>query len=724
MTLYNRHGKGRKLLFASSMLVLLLFVIYTGLGKGCPVGKGTYVVYYKKDEHSTNQNYMVLTSGECDHRIKTHDDCDKAAIKLETQLKLNGQNWMINDKYKEWRKQQRSKGNMGSKRKGDAPLGCHVQPQLQSYTKNVPVDNLGFKDVHNTSTHEKPIECGTYGYNCICEKDTCNTCPKGTFSVKGEKKCEPCPDYTLDKKVKKVNYPPVISSIGPLKKKGISLVDAQKKVQEEEDDFLKRYKSAVPEWVLNSKRHEWTQKQFCSSDFDLTCDKGWGFNQCYDPLLKADIAHLKETQNEIEPKTTYLWQQDQTRLEYDRRQNERKGATTEKEKKSCENEKMRHTKVFPAAIIDVQVEDGQDTTCLATNRDEMLQSFCAFKIKLKSLFEFKNVLQGKNMEDFWPNICCKNRNGNGNSDKCSDSTGKVKREDIVPFALSQGGTYNRNNLMIEITRTMREDGYFHEGLINLLEKLESLKKIKKYKKKEMEKVLNEFFTTKIGNGESFCGPHIVNEPGESGRQLKGALKMDLVEFSKRDIIENVAVHYLGKDSLGLNDVDTEKFFKKLRTLSINGKLRYDVDDYGCQEAPLFRAEDISIQQIPIVDKKAWVAVVKLNSKERNGYMQTELRNCHLRSYLPGAKVTVKAYKDVDSCCEGNPDYKECLKSEKCQGKGKLEKVYLEPDDGEKLQKEIQYKKTVIVTGNLYKRGQTLNMQRRQLLQDHKGTGTG
>jgi hypothetical protein len=553
-------------------------------------------------------------------------------------------------------------------------------------------------------------------------------------------------------------------------------------------------------------------------------------SQCFDPLLKADIDHLKETQNEIEPKTTYLWQQDQTRLEYDKRQNERKGATIKLEKKSCENEKMRHTKVFPAAIIDVQVEDGQDTTCLATNRDEMLQSFCAFKIKLKSLFEFKNVLQGKKMEDFWPNICCKNRNGNGNSDKCSDSTGKVKREDIVPFALSQGGTYNRNNLMIEITSTMREDGYFHEGLINLLEKLESLNKNKKYKENGMVEDLNDFFTTEIGNGESFCGPHIVNEPGESGRQLcelfvpyhrlmkiiydmiaptivdndeqspsfletiqsllrkrgskgnnrqgkkdnvdevmqskqkkgtcnyeesgtkyprnelekyqdefcpivskgKGAVeidKIDLVEFSKRDIIENVAVHYLGKDPLGLNDVDTKKFFKKLTTLSINGKLRYDVDDYGCQEAPLFRAEDISIQQIPIVDKKAWVAVVKLNSKERNGYMQTELRNCHLRSYLPGAKVTVKAYKDVDSCCEGNPDYKECLKSEKCQGKGKLEKVYLEPDDGEKLRKEIQYKKTVIVKGNWFKvetskRGKTLNMHRRQLLQEHHGTGTG
>ena len=264
MTLYNRHGKGRKLLFASSMLVLLLFVIYTGLGKGCPVGKGTYVVYYKKDEHSTNQNYMVLTSGECDHRIKTHDDCDKAAIKLETQLKLNGQNWL--DKYKEWRKEQRSKGNMGSKSVGDAPLGCHVQPTYHKSYTNSKTNILGFKDVHNTRTHEKPIECGTNGYNCICEKDTCNTCPKGTFSVKGEKKCEPCPDYTLDKKVKKFNYPPVISSIGPLKKKGISLVDAQKKVQEEEDDFLKRYKSAVPELVLKIM----TQKQFCSSDFDTT----------------------------------------------------------------------------------------------------------------------------------------------------------------------------------------------------------------------------------------------------------------------------------------------------------------------------------------------------------------------------------------------------------------------------------------------------------------------
>jgi hypothetical protein len=151
------------------MLVLLLFVVYTGLGKGCPAGTGTYVVYYKKDEHGNriedkkiknkyinkyilesniNQNYMVLTSGKCDHIIKSHHLCDEAAIKLETQLKLNGQNRLD----KVWRKEQRSRGNVGSKRAGSAPLGCHVQPTYYKSKTNTKTNTLGFKDVHILNT--------------------------------------------------------------------------------------------------------------------------------------------------------------------------------------------------------------------------------------------------------------------------------------------------------------------------------------------------------------------------------------------------------------------------------------------------------------------------------------------------------------------------------------------------------------------------------------------
>ena len=88
-------------------------------------------------------------------------------------------------------------------------------------------------------------------------------------------------------------------------------------------------------------------------------------------------------------------------------------------------------------------------------------------------------------------------------------------------------------------------------------------------------------------------------------------------------------------------------------LNLQKSLRYDIVDNGCPTSPLFTADDISIQQVAmdtLGKEKEWVAVVHLNTEDKNGYLQSELKHCKSRNYLIGTKVTVKAYVDVDGCC--------------------------------------------------------------------------
>merc|ERR1711934_967610 len=81
------------------------------------------------------------------------------------------------------------------------------------------------------------------------------------------------------------------------------------------------------------------------------------------------------------------------------------------------------------------------------------------------------------------------------------------------------------------------------------------------------------------------------------------------------------------------------------------------------------ANDISIQQV-VMDvwgkQKEWVAVVNLNTQDKNGYLQSELPYCKVRNYLIGSKVEVKAYTDDTACCDGLKDYTKCLAIEKCK----------------------------------------------------------
>jgi len=76
------------------------------------------------------------------------------------------------------------------------------------------------------------------------------------------------------------------------------------------------------------------------------------------------------------------------------------------------------------------------------------------------------------------------------------------------------------------------------------------------------------------------------------------------------------------------------------------------------------------------EKKEWVAVVNLNTEDKNGYFQSELPKCKLKNYLIGATVKVKAYLDSSNCCVGTRDYNECKDVKGCEAKLlEMEDVY-------------------------------------------------
>ena len=146
----------------------------------------------------------------------------------------------------------------------------------------------------------------------------------------------------------------------------------------------------------------------------------------------------------------------------------------------------------------------------------------------------------------------------------------------------------------------------------------------------------------------------------------------------------------------------------MEMLRLSKRLRYRIIDTSCP-SPLFHAEDISLQQVamdPVGKKnKAWVAVVKLNTKDQRGYLQSELRRCKSeKKFLVGTTLTVKAYDDENDCCQGIVDY------EKCNGcKGELKKL-------KSVQQGKHYSKDILVTGSYFHVENSIT-RRRRLLSD-------
>jgi hypothetical protein len=185
-------------------------------------------------------------------------------------------------------------------------------------------------------------------------------------------------------------------------------------------------------------------------------------------------------------------------------------------------------------------------------------------------------------------------------------------------------------------------------------------------------------------------------------------------------IKNVAVHYL-KDDIVDNNIEMFRLSKQLR---------YKVTDNSCP-APLFTANDISIQRVAmdvLGKEKEWVAVVNLNTEDKNGYLQSELPYCESKPYLIGAKTIVKAYVDNDNDCNGLVDYEKCKENcvKECSfGKTTELSSYCDTSCENKLKKLIDkhhkhYSKDVVLTGTQYTVKNSHVSRRRRLLRYRKG----
>ena len=401
----------------------------------------------------------------------------------------------------------------------------------------------------------------------------------------------------------------------------------------------------------------------------------------------------------------------------------RKVQDDKNEKDSCIKQRLKGTIVFPAIEISNEIEKIEDTTCIDTNRDELLKSFCSFTSDLDNLFQIQSI--DKEAKTFWPNICCKERKDT-TLEVCEDKTGTINRTEIVPFALSQGGDYSRHNLYSEVKESIRSGGYIHKGMKKLLDSLT----IESGRKNRAKGLVNSFFSD-----VSLCGARIVDAPGNPENKLcelfipyKHAMRnfynlieslytlpiqtSSFLETMERSLRKRSQAARVGKNKMqsvmqmkpkataqatctggskwvtsklkekkklfcrGYNHLDLSDtnirnvavhYLKQdinitdTEMLRLSKQLRYRVTDDSCP-SPLFEAKDISIQQVAmdaLGSTKEWVAVVNLNTQDENGYLQSELPHCEARDYLIGAKVTVEVFEDNKGCCPGLKDFKKC-----------------------------------------------------------------
>eukprot|EP00944_MAST-04C_sp_MAST-4C-sp1_P000005 g5.t1 len=515
--------------------------------------------------------------------------------------------------------------------------------------------------------------------------------------------------------------------------------------------------------------------------------------------LQLALANQKEKMDELSNKNSRLWQKEVIRQRYDKLMQARKAKDDKDENDACIAESQAGTIIFPAVEIDNEIEKIDDTTCIDTNREELLKSFCSFTSDLDKLFKIQGI--APKAKTFWPNICCKERNDKM-LEVCQDPTNTIKRENIVPFALSQGGQYSRHNLYSEVKESIKQEGYLHAGMKKLINSLPS---VSGSKKTELTNLTTSFF-----HGISLCGPRIVDAPGVKDRKklcqlfipyqhsmtqfyrlieslftqpqpmqpsmletmessfrkrqaglgqnkLRGMETMmkskptlksgsddkackvpgnemlltDELEKKKREFckgynhldlsnanVKNIAVHYVENDIL-IKHAEKDKWMNALNSI-----LRYQVTDTSCPSSPLFTPKDVSIQQVAMNvsgSQKQWAAVVNLNTKDDDGYLQSELPECERKGYLIGAKVIVSAFMDKKNCCGGEPNWEKCMKLQEITrcAKGKCSKSKCANELEQLPMKGSKRTKTIELMGTTY--WVESGNQRRTLLQTRHST---
>jgi hypothetical protein len=239
---------------------------------------------------------------------------------------------------------------------------------------------------------------------------------------------------------------------------------------------------------------------------------------------------------------------------------------------------------------------------------------------------------------------------------------------FVPYQHSMTQFYNLLEQVLEKPMKIQESSSSYSLLQTLESSLRERQLNSRHrigKNTKMQQIMQAKPGSKTPKAEQQCNHKVTSTKWTSDNLVekkslfcKGSNHLDLSNTA----VKNIAIHYLKGDI-------SSKYQSYM--INLQRSLRYDIKDTSCPAAPLFTAKDISIQQVAmdtLGKEKEWVAVVNLNTQDKDGYLQSELPKCNIKNYLISTNVEVKSYIDSTNCCYGSRDYNECMNVPKCKDK--------------------------------------------------------
>jgi hypothetical protein len=172
---------------------------------------------------------------------------------------------------------------------------------------------------------------------------------------------------------------------------------------------------------------------------------------------------------------------------------------------SCQEERRSRVAVHPSILFTEKQED-HGLTCLSINRDEFVNAYCNFRELLADTVETYNLNSDKTIKSYWPELCC----DEDDPQRCGENVDVDKQKLIIPFALVRGGDFTHENVYDELYRSLKQDGYIHNGMIRILDDFST------YSLNDtVTKNYIEYFKTKVNayfKRTHLCGPRVFRAP--------------------------------------------------------------------------------------------------------------------------------------------------------------------------------------------------------------------
>ena len=213
---------------------------------------------------------------------------------------------------------------------------------------------------------------------------------------------------------------------------------------------------------------------------------------------KADEVRTKAHGNVN--KLIRSWVEDDVRKDYEALRQRNANKKEYDETMHCQDEEKDGITLLSTVKLDMD-EEVDDTICADKNRDILIGMFCNFRRRLDVVLKDRKTT-GK---ELFPNICCK-EDKYGDLVKCQDPTGKVKRHEIIPFALAQGGNFTKVNLYGELVDTLKKGGYLYNGFMKALKLVKGSLTLQVQVQAIRREVIQKFQDT------SLCGPRLFTLP--------------------------------------------------------------------------------------------------------------------------------------------------------------------------------------------------------------------